>query len=593
MHRRIYFGLYPSIEAGRPARPLSWADSMEPLFSPQSRAERLIATGRVVLAISSLFAVWLDPAEPAKYADVAYSLLAAYVVYSAAIALLVWRSDAPSQAQALVTHAFDLIFFSLFIYFTWGTASPFTAYFVFALVCATLRWQWRGTLWTAVVSLAMFLGVGLLVAAMLDDPGFEVYPLIVRSVYMVVVAVLLGYLGAHEEQTRRDMSLLAAWPQEVPRQNEALVRVLLEHATQALGAPRVLLAWVEREEPWLYLASWSAGSFSWSRAAPESYGGLVAAPLRQDSFLCLDAAAGEPMVLRRGAGGLQRWRGTPLQAELRERFDLRAVLSVPLQGDSVEGRLFFADKRGMTSDDLVLGEVVAGVVAARLDHFYLNQSLEETVTTEERLRLARDLHDGVLQSLTGIGLRLAAVRGLLEEDPKKARTLLDALQRLISLEQRDLRFFIQELKPPPLAAPGDEARGLQARVTELVQRMELEWGLRTDLRASGLESIPEPLAREVYLVIREALVNAVRHGEATAVRVEITGGAGGQLAISVVDNGRGFPVPGKFNHAALTAGDFAPRTLLERVTSLHGTLDLESGPAGARLDIALPVSGGA
>jgi signal transduction histidine kinase len=593
MHRRIYFSLYLSIEAGCPARPVSWAALMEPLFSPQSRAERLIATGRVVLAISSLFAVWLDPAEPAKYADVAYSLLAAYVVYAAVIALLVWRSDAPSHAQALITHAFDLIFFSLFIYFTWGTASPFTAYFVFALVCATLRWQWRGTLWTAVVSLAMFLAVGLLVAAVLDDPGFEVYPLIVRSVYMLVVAVLLGYLGAHEEQTRRDMSLLAAWPQDVPRQSEALVRALLEHAAQALGAPRVLLAWVEREEPWLYLASWSAGSFSWSRAAPESYGGLVAAPLRQDSFLCLDATAPEPVVLRRGPGGLQRWRGAPLQADLRQRFDLGAVLSVPLQGDSVDGRLFFADKRGMTSDDLVLGEVVAGVVAARLDHFYLNQTLEETVTTEERLRLARDLHDGVLQSLTGIGLRLAAVRGLLEEDPKKARTLLEALQRLISLEQRDLRFFIQELKPPPLAAPGDEARGLQARVTELVQRMELEWGLRADLRASGLESISEPLAREVYLVVREALVNAVRHGEATAVRVEITGGAGGQLAIAVVDNGRGFPVAGKFDHAALAAGDFAPRTLLERVTSLRGTLDLESGPSGARLDIALPASGGA
>ena len=76
----------------------------------------LIAAGRVVLAVSSLFAVWLDPAEPAKFADVAYSLLAAYVAYAAAIALLVWRSDAPSHRQALVTHAFDLVFFSLFIY---------------------------------------------------------------------------------------------------------------------------------------------------------------------------------------------------------------------------------------------------------------------------------------------------------------------------------------------------------------------------------------------------------------------------------------------------------------------------------------------
>lgn len=566
---------------------------MEPLYSPQSRAERLIAAGRVVLAVSSLFAVWLDPAEPAKYADVAYSLLAAYVVYSAAIALLVWRSDAPSHRLALVTHAFDLTFFSLFIYFTWGSASPFTAYFVFALVCATLRWQWRGTLWTALVSLAMFLGVGLWVAAVLDDPGFQVYPVIVRSVYLVVVAVLLGYLGVHEDHTRREMALLAAWPQDVPRDIEVLVKGLLEHASQAVGAPRVLLAWIEREEPWIYLASWSEGALEWSRAAPEAFGDLVAAPLRQDSFLCLDATTEEPAVLHRGREGrLQRWRGSPLDAGLRDRFSLRAVLSLPLQGESVEGRLFFADKAAMTSDDLVLGEVVAGVVAARLDHFYLNQTLQEAVTTEERLRLARDLHDGVLQSLTGIGLRLAAVRGLLEEDPKRAREALDALQRLIALEQRDLRFFIQELKPPPLA-PAPEGRSLAARVAELAQRMEIEWGLRAELRTEGLERIPEPLAREVYLVVREALVNAVRHGEATAVQVEISGGADGQLAISVTDNGKGFPVVGRFTHAALAAGDFAPRTLLERVTSLRGALTLESSPAGARLDIGLPLEGGA
>jgi hypothetical protein len=89
---------------------------MEPLYSPQSRAERLIAGGRVILAASSLFAVWLDPTEPAKYARIAYSLLACYVIYSILIAALVWRSDAPSKRQRLITHCFDLAFFTLFIY---------------------------------------------------------------------------------------------------------------------------------------------------------------------------------------------------------------------------------------------------------------------------------------------------------------------------------------------------------------------------------------------------------------------------------------------------------------------------------------------
>jgi signal transduction histidine kinase len=300
-------------------------------------------------------------------------------------------------------------------------------------------------------------------------------------------------------------------------------------------------------------------------------------------------------VLRKsaeGAEGLARWRGSPLDAELRERFDVRAVLSVPIAGESIEGRLFFVGKPSMTSDDLVLGEIVAGVMAARLDHFYLNQRLQESVATEERIRLARDLHDGVLQSLTGIGLRLAAVRGMLGDDPRAdpraARDALEVLQGLIAREQRDLRFFIQELKPPPLGAAG-EGSSLAGSVAELVRRIELEWGLRAELRMQGLEEpISEELARDIYHVVREALVNAMRHGEASAVRLQIARGLGDTLSITVADNGRGFPFQGRYDHHELAERHLGPRTLLERVTSLHGTLAIESSASGARLDIAIP-----
>ena len=79
---------------------------METLFSHRSRAERLIAGGRVVLAISSLFAVWRDPSEPAKYASIAYSLLLAYLIYAVVVALVVWRNRPPTRLQGWLTHLF-------------------------------------------------------------------------------------------------------------------------------------------------------------------------------------------------------------------------------------------------------------------------------------------------------------------------------------------------------------------------------------------------------------------------------------------------------------------------------------------------------
>ena len=86
---------------------------MNLLYSPENRAERLIAVGRVGLAASSLLAVWLDPTEPAKFASVAYALLTSYVAYSGLLALWVSRAPLLSNRQKLWTHGFDLAFFSL------------------------------------------------------------------------------------------------------------------------------------------------------------------------------------------------------------------------------------------------------------------------------------------------------------------------------------------------------------------------------------------------------------------------------------------------------------------------------------------------
>lgn len=572
---------------------------MEPLYSPHNRAERLIAAGRVALATSSLFAVWFDPSEPAKYASVAYALLALYVAYSLATAALVWRSDAPAGRQRLITHAFDFLFFSLFVYFTSGPASPFTTYFVFSMICATLRWQWRGALWTAVASLATFLALGLYFAEGLRDPAFAPTPFIVRGVYLVVVAVLLGYLGAHEQRTRREMAALAAWPHSAPLALEDTLDDLLTHTAQTFDAPRVALAWFEPEEPWLYLASWCDGRVTFDREPPTSFDPLVPEPLAEASFLCTEVQAKLPVTLARTAEGFRRVRGRALHPDLKDRLVAHSVLSLLLRGETFEGRLFVLDKAAMTSDDLLLGEVVGERVGARLDLFYLTRRLRETAATEERIRLARDLHDGVLQSLTGVGLRLEALRrqvAIRETDPAADRRAaptpergLADLQRLVALEQRDLRFFIRELSPQP-ATDDDAGFDLATRIADLRQRLDIEWGLAVELHAEGLDRpLSPPLAREIYHMVREALVNAVRHGQATSVRLEIEVGRGRQIRVGVADNGHGFPFSGRYSGFDLAARNLGPRSLRERVAALSGTLDLESTEAGAQLDIRLPM----
>ena len=108
---------------------------------PTSRleAERMIAAARVMLASTSLLAIWLDPAEPARSTEVAYALHVGYVAYSLIVAASARRRFI-GNTFALVTHISDVVVFSVFQYLTLGPSSPFFVYFIFSLFCGAIRW---------------------------------------------------------------------------------------------------------------------------------------------------------------------------------------------------------------------------------------------------------------------------------------------------------------------------------------------------------------------------------------------------------------------------------------------------------------------
>jgi signal transduction histidine kinase len=209
---------------------------------------------------------------------------------------------------------------------------------------------------------------------------------------------------------------------------------------------------------------------------------------------------------------------------------------------------------------------------------------------EERQRLARDLHDGLLQSLTGIALQLETVQcRLVEKDSDAARDRLQAIQVLILEEQCRLRGYIECLKKPretPTAAAGWEAclRGL-------AQQIEREWGLPVDVSIQGaLTDLPMRLAEDIYFLVCEALTNSARHAGATQACVEIEAQPD-RIRIQVKDNGRGFAFQGRYDLAELTLLDWGPQSLKERIAALRGQLILESSRAGAGLEITVPKGG--
>jgi len=279
----------------------------------------------------------------------------------------------------------------------------------------------------------------------------------------------------------------------------------------------------------------------------------------------------------------------PLHADFRGRFGIVSVVSAPINGQSLSGRLFWLDIRA-SADELMLADILAAQVTARIDRAYLFDVLREKAAADERVRVARDLHDGLLQSLSAAGLEIEAAREVVARHSPADAERLARVQKTIATEQSELRAFVDQLKlrgNDLVDTEGAPASDLSHRVRELAEKFEQLWGAKIELRTDGLNAPLMPsLSRHAYLMISEAVSNALRHGGASTVRVEIRALAG-ELRLSVADDGRGFVPAGL--HGDRDDGARYPESLAQRASSLKGSLSVESTGNGTRVEISLPI----
>jgi signal transduction histidine kinase len=565
------------------ARPIPVSD-LDLRLSRLGRGERLITWSRVALAAFALLAVWLDPSEPARYAQLAYGLLMAYVVHSVILALVFTSTTRPLRKLTVATHVIDLAV-AVAVNAMTGPGSPFFVLFVFLLAAATLRWQWRGTLLTGAAALAAYLAMGFFGYAGMGEAEFELNRFVIRGSYLAVVAVLLGTLGTWEDRLRRDLVELAGWPRRRKQPSfEAAAREALAYAAGILRAPRLMLAWEDAEEPWLETLLWRDGELLQERHDPGVLSPLVDDAVAESAFLCLDLSSAQPTVLHTAGDGLLAWRGQPLHDELARRVDARNVLSVPVIGEGVNARLFAFDKSRPSSDDLVVGLILGRQIVGVLEQHVLVEETENAAANAERMRLARELHDGIAQSLAGAALQISGVRRTLGADPAAA-SRLDDIETLLVHEQRELRLFMQELRPSSTVFEREGA--LPHRLDELCARVSRLWGIEVEAVATG--ELAAPLAWEVYRLVQEALVNAARHAGATRVQVTVASTEDG-ARLRIADDGRGFPFRGAYDLATLNARAIGPVSLKERVAALRGDLLVRSSDQGTVIEISIPAS---
>jgi signal transduction histidine kinase len=263
---------------------------------------------------------------------------------------------------------------------------------------------------------------------------------------------------------------------------------------------------------------------------------------------------------------------------------MQALLGVPIgaKGRSI-GRLYLANKLpggDFTQDDERLVEMFALHAGIAIENARLHDQVQRLAIVEERERIGRDLHDGIIQSIYAVGLSLEDVPELMSEEPEEARARVE--RAIDSLDQsiRDIRNFIFGLRPELL-----EQAGLIGGLAALADEFRVNSMVDVDLDTAdaGQTDLPPDVIGQLLSIAREALSNIARHSKATrgSVRVETNEGA---VKLTISDNGVGFDPT-----APRGAGHQGLLNMRARASSLGGRLDVESDSgAGTRIIVDVP-----
>jgi signal transduction histidine kinase len=218
---------------------------------------------------------------------------------------------------------------------------------------------------------------------------------------------------------------------------------------------------------------------------------------------------------------------------------------------------------------------------AQLSHYAA--TLEQLSVSRERNRLARELHDTLAHTLSGVTVQLEAVNALWNTDAQAARTILTQSLETTRTGLTETRRALQALRTSPV-----EDLGLGLALRNLAESLATRSGLALDLRLpDDLDDLGPAVEQCVYRVAQEALANVDRHASARRLSVRLDR-QDQRLILTVADDGRGFTPD-----AALAEGQFGLKGMQERAEIAGGKLEVESCPGGGttvRLDV--PVGGG-
>jgi signal transduction histidine kinase len=545
----------------------------------QAVDDRMIGLVRLALALAALAVIYIDPREPDKNVALTYVSLVLYTAYSAAVYASSLRRGARHSRR--LTHWVDVACYLVLISLSSGTNSVFFHFFFFAIFIASFRFGFPEGIRVTVASTVLFSVIGYATAP--GGAAFEVDRFLLRPVYLLTLGYMTAYWGGCEIKLTRQLGLLRGVTRlSNPRFDVGYtigsmllkLRVFYDadHCLIVLVDPRdneYRLFRLRREQTAeavqaeLVPAPLARLLLTLPEDCAVVYGGKTRMRSLLDSGYYTSDASGA------GDCAEEFEKSSKLLAET---LGAESFISVPLHyRERMIGRLYLSAPPGLFDGEdishlMQVGEQIMPVI----HNIRLLERLASNSAEQERQRLARDIHDSVIQPYLGLQYKLAAIRNKAAE----GRELGEDIERLFQMtveEVAGLRGFVRGLKDSE-----GRADNFASAVGRFAAQFAQNYDLDVKVESKGNFGVNDRLAAELIKIVHEGLSNVRKHSSATASKITLER-ADRSLLISIENDD-----PRTDDEGAARA-QFTPRSISERAEELGGHVEVERAPDGRTL----------
>ncbi len=529
---------------------------------------RLIAAMRLALASAALFITLIDPSTPGRFASPTFAALALYTLYGLAIYLLSLRHSPIVTHKAL--HWLDLFFYLLLITASNGTNSIFFYFFFFPIFVASFGWGLTAGLQLTLAAAILFTVVGYLTA----KPPVELNRFLMRPIQLLVFGYMISRWGGYKIELKnrlqllKDMTIFSNPRFGIDRTIKSILESL--RAFYDADACLLIIPGTENDGSLYQLYRVARGTHPPETLPREIKGeaaGLFLLPAPDQAVIY--RRNGQAQTLQFDLKTREIAAGSPTTDDrVASVLEAGSYLSVPIHyQNQPRGRMYIiGGPHRFASSDLDFVVQLMDHVAPVMENIRLVDRLASDAAEQERRRLARDIHDSVIQPYLGLQFGVAAVRKKLEDGNPTALKDVNELLELTTHELAELRRYVGGLRA------GEERRDiLMPAIERFAARFAAVTGIKVDVKARGKIEVNDRLAAELFQIVTEGLSNIRRHAFSSEARLEIFYHDG--MLVLQIKNRRS-RIGGNFTPGHDGSSDvnvsFNPRSISERAALLGG-----------------------